>query len=62
MVSVRYLGGLWNTLNEELQGQISACLQRTYSDLEIEGQSHKTIVFVALPIYTYIPNLKGLTK
>ena len=32
------------------------------SDLEIEGQGHKTIVFVALPIYTHIPNLKGLTK
>ena len=31
-------------------------------DLEIEGQGHKTIAFVALPIYTYIPNLKGLTK
>ena len=30
------------------------------SDLEIEGQGHKT--FVALPIYTHIPNLKGLTK
>ena len=32
------------------------------SDLEIEGQGHKTIVFVALAIYTHIPNLKGLTK
>ena len=32
------------------------------SDLEIEGQGHKTIAFVALPIYTYIPNLKVLTK
>ena len=32
------------------------------SDLEIEGQGHKTIAFVALPIYTHIPNLKGLTK
>ena len=30
MVSVRYFGGLWMTFNEELQGQISACLQRTY--------------------------------
>ena len=32
------------------------------SDLEIEGQGHKTIAFVVLPIYTHIPNLKGLTK
>ena len=32
------------------------------SDLEIEGQGHKTIVFVALPISTHIPNLKVLTK
>ena len=32
------------------------------SDLEIEGQGQKTIAFVALPIYTHIPNLKGLTK
>ena len=31
-------------------------------DLEIEGQGHKTIAFVALPIYTHTPNLKGLTK
>ena len=30
MVSVRYFGGLWMTFNEKLQGQISACLQRTY--------------------------------
>ena len=28
--SVRYFGGQWMTFNEELQGQISACLQRTY--------------------------------
>ena len=34
----------------------------TTSDLEIEGQGHKTIVFVALPISTHIPNLKVLTK
>ena len=26
MASVRYFGGLWMTFNEELQGQISACL------------------------------------
>ena len=32
------------------------------SDREIEGQGHKTIAFVALPIYTHIPNLKVLTK
>ena len=32
------------------------------SDLEIEGQSHKTIAFVALSIYTHILNLKGLAK
>ena len=32
------------------------------SDLEIEGQGQKTIAFVALPIYTHIPNLKVLTK
>ena len=37
-------------------------LQQVTSDLEIEGQGHKTIAFVALPIYTHIPNLKGLTK
>ena len=30
MASVKYFGGLWLTFNEELQGQISACLQRTY--------------------------------
>ena len=30
MASVRYFGGLSMTFNEELQGQISACLQRTY--------------------------------
>ena len=30
MALVRYFGGLWMTFNEELQGQISACLQRTY--------------------------------
>ena len=28
----------------------------------MEGQGHKTIAFVALPIYTHIPNLKVLTK
>ena len=32
------------------------------SDLEIEGQGHKTTAFVALPISTHIPNLKVLTK
>ena len=37
-------------------------LQEATSDLEIEGQGHKTIAFVALPIYTHIPNLKVLTK
>ena len=30
MVSVRYFGGLWMSFSEELQGQISACLQKTY--------------------------------
>ena len=30
MAWVRYFGGLWMTFNEELQGQISACLQSTY--------------------------------
>ena len=34
----------------------------TFLEIEIEGQAHKTIAFVALPIYTHIPNLKGLTK
>ena len=29
ITSVRYFGSLWMTFNEELQGQISACLQRT---------------------------------
>ena len=37
-------------------------LQVATSDLEIKGQGHKTIAFVALPIYTHIPNLKVLTK
>ena len=37
-------------------------LQEATSDLEIEGQGHKTIAFVALPIYTHIPNLKGLIR
>ena len=36
--------------------------EKMTSDLEIEGQGHKTIAFVALPIYTHIPNLQGLTK
>ena len=30
IASVRYFGGLWMIFSEELQGQISACLQRTY--------------------------------
>ena len=30
MALVSYFGGLWMTFNEELQGQISKCLQRTY--------------------------------
>ena len=30
MASVRYFGGLWMTFNEELQDQISVCLQTTY--------------------------------
>ena len=34
----------------------------TTSDLENEGQGHKTIAFVALPISTHIPNLKVVTK
>ena len=29
---------------------------------KIEGQGHKTIAFVALPIYTQVSNLNGLTK
>ena len=37
-------------------------LKQATSDLEIEGQGHKTIAFVALPIFTHIPNLKGVTK
>ena len=37
-------------------------LSEATSDLEIEDQGHKTIAFVKLPIYTHIPNLKGLTK
>ena len=37
-------------------------LSEATSDFEIEGQGHKTIAFVVLPIYTHIPNLKGLTK
>ena len=30
MALVRYFGGLRMTFNEEPEGQISACLQRTY--------------------------------
>ena len=30
--------------------------------LKLKVTGHKTIAFVALPIYTHIPNLKGLTK
>ena len=37
-------------------------LQVATSDLEMEGQGHKTIAFVELPIYTHIPNLKVVTK
>ena len=37
-------------------------LKEATSDLEIQGQGHKTIGFVAFPIYTHIPNLKGLIK
>ena len=37
------------------------CTLKTF-DLEIEGQGHKTIVFMTLPIYTHIINLKGLNK
>ena len=36
-------------------------LKEATRDLEIEGQGHKAIAFVTLPIYTHIPNLKGLT-
>ena len=39
--SVRYFGGLWMTFNEELQGQISVCLQRTY--IFIIYTSHRMI-------------------
>ena len=49
MASVRYFSGLWMTFNEEHQSQISACLQRIQA-------------YRALPIYTHIPDLKGLTK
>ena len=35
------LWGLWMTFNEELQGQISACLQRTY--ICITYTSHRMI-------------------
>ena len=37
-------------------------LEEVTSDLEIEDQGHKTIAFMEMPIYTHIPNLKGLTK
>ena len=37
-------------------------LSEATSDLKIEGQGHKAIKFVALPIYTHMPNLKVLTK
>ena len=30
--------------------------------LKLKVKGHKTIAFVALPTYTHIPNLKGLTK
>ena len=49
------------TLKNNSQGQQTGCWYST-SDLEIECQGHKTIAFVALPIFTYIPNLKGPTK
>ena len=42
MVSARYFGGLWMTFNEELQGQISAYLQRTY--ICIIYTSHRMIL------------------
>ena len=37
-------------------------IKEATSDLEIEGQGHKIIAFVVLPIYNHIPSLKGLTK
>ena len=37
-------------------------LQEATRDLEIVGQGHKTIAFMALPIYSHIPNLTGQTK
>ena len=46
----------------EKNGQNLTIKRRDTSDLEIEGQGHKTIAYVALPIYTHIPNLKGLTN
>ena len=44
MASVRYFGGLWMTFNEQLQGQISARLQRTY--ICIIYTSHRMILYM----------------
>ena len=44
MASLRYFGRLWMTFNEELQGQISACLQGTY--ICIIYTTHRIINFL----------------
>ena len=43
MASVRHFGSLWMTLNEELRGQISACLQRTYICITSIYTTHRMI-------------------
>ena len=47
---------------EEIQPSTYEKQPEATTDLEIKGQGHKTIALVALPIYTYIPNLKVPTK
>ena len=56
---------LWRSvdkLGQKVKKWPKSELKEATSDLEIEGQGHKTIAFVALPIYTHIANLKVLTK
>ena len=73
MASVRYFGGMWITFNEELQGQISACLQRTYTCIIRRGpRSNPTtpeysqsmisyrLVYHPKPLQPLISKLKAL--
>ena len=62
MAYVRYFGGLWMTFNEELQGQISACLQGTYIYV-LYTQSDKTECLIRPTLFYLVPSLnkKSLT-